>query len=428
METTLKEMVYGEEAWGRSPESREVAAHRKRTRLRRELEDPGTLVTDLPPLVTDLAKLGDETDLARLILLLSRRSDLDKDLVEMTGENIRALRERVSLGDERMRAELEREERMLLRLMAPSPRRTDSVQAAVRRGKVVAEGGETSSLKVEIVLRRKARPGYYATIVTVSELKRLGLEGLSGVEEPELWGCARDRTLPTPARLRALDELVERDDPGVPAFAVDELERAHADRRWRDELLLVTERVVVHDPWLRVRLTRSLLTHAGELLGGRDRAPLWAALRRYATLVRAEEAGSLVAFLDAPDALTHQVVFQSIANVFSVVPPGDAAPLDALRARIAELAPGYLRQSPPLTGEEMSLAMTAFLAAAALGSADLERLDRLLLGEHERWIVDTAAERLRALLEAWQQAEGGDRTRAFHAVEASLRRLSAPSA
>jgi hypothetical protein len=167
-------------------------------------------------------------------------------------------------------------------------------------------------------------------------------------------------------------------------------------------------------------LTQVLFDLAFELRDGREEEEtqaLWAALRRYATLVPAADAWTLLSFLgDELPRLTHQVVFQCIGNVFWNEPPADDAPLDALRERVVVLGLQYLAPSPPLSGEEMSLALTAFIAAAALGSEELGALEERLLALPEPWLTDEAKKRLEALAGRW-------RRKALRLVEESCRHL-----
>jgi hypothetical protein len=415
--------AYAEQPWDHShPESKRAADLREQARVRRELASTETPVFDIPSLLGNLRRFGEVDDIPLLRKLPRRRSDLGAALIDMTGEIIRMLLERAEAH-----ARIEREERTLITLMAPGPRDDASEYLAFRRGKLVAQGKNRRAVTAAIdQKRRTTNPHYHAIVLSVDELKNIELEGLLTTDRYELWEIVQDETLPAAARLRALDELIDRGDADVPAFAVGELERAHEDRAWCDGLIVGTERVIVKEPWLRERLTRSLLEHARALRGSGATPVLWAALRRYATLVPAKHAETLIEFLDDRPPhlnLTHQVVFQCVANVFSVSPPADDAPLDALRARVAGLATAYLRAEPLGSGDEASLAMTAFVAAAALGSAELERLEGLLLAHRERWLADAAAERLRALVSGWR-SRSGDGTVALERAEQSIERLS----
>jgi hypothetical protein len=418
-ELAFKKIAYDENQWRK--DRRDYNPDRVLRRARREIQDTSTPVYDLPSSQSYLRRFGEVEDLKLLFRLLARRFDLDAQLVDMTGETIRLLQEKTGLYED-----IEHEEMMLTRLLAPLPARSDSRVVAVRRGKILAEARERSILDDEIRSKRLRIPHCYAMFFSVEELSDLKFEGILTADDDALWAAVQNRSFAAAARLRALDELIERDDADVPAFAVEELERGGALEEWRDGLLVVTERMTVLDPGLRNRLTRILLIHAQALRSGGASPALWAALRRYATLVPGNRAAEFLEFLDpAAPALSHQVVFQCIANVFSVEPPSDDAPLDALRARVAVLAAGYLSVRPLETGTQMSLARNAFTAAAALGSEDLGRLEGLLLEQRERWLVDAAIEPLQALAEAWTKAPGGDHTNAFRVVEASLRRLSA---
>ena len=425
---SLIRTVHDEMRWHRQPPSQKEGSRRMLNRVREEMANSRTPIAELSAGQGLLRDFGDATDIVRLRELLEHRSDLDEQVVDMTGETIRRLQEKENLRDE-----IAREETIRLRLMTPYPRKQDSRFIAIRRGKIVAEAADSSSVSVAIVRKRQTNRSYHAMVLSVDELNDFKLEGILVSSEAELWEAVHNKSFSPSARLNALDELIARGDTDVPAFAVTELERADRGGEWRAGLLVVTERVIVRDRELRTRLTRTLLAHARalgrELLlppacgEKRDEQALWAALRRYATLVSADETGTLLEFLATSARLTHQVVFQCIANVFSVTPPKNGARLDPLRAKVSALAVEYLSQSTPITGEQVSLSLSAFVAAAALGSTDMEQLEHLL-AEHERWLVDTAADRLRALVEAWKTVVGGADTTAFRAVAKSLLRLS----
>jgi len=425
--------VYDEMRWDRQEPSRREGSMLMLNRVRGEIADPRTPVTELPAGQGTLAGDGNVTDIALLRELLKSRLDLDDQLVDMTGETIRRLQEKYNL-----RGEIEKEETLLLRLMTHYPRKQESRFFASRRGKMVAEARDSSSLASALTPKRRTNPGYHVMSLSVDELKVFQLEGLLASDAAELWDAVQNRGFPASARLRALDELIDRVDPAdarLSSFIVEELERSDRGGEWRDGLLITTERVLVRDPELRAALKVNLLAHARALRdSGAARAKrssgeqlaLWAALRRYATLVPAEETRSFLDFLDdATPGQTHQVVFQCVANVFSVEPPADGAPLDALRARVTALAGVYLRFRPLETGGQMSRATNSFVAAAALGSEELERLEGLLLAQQESWLVDKVIEQLRVFTEAWNKSVGGDRTRAFNVASGSLTRLRA---
>jgi hypothetical protein len=63
-------------------------------------------------------------------------------------------------------------------------------------------------------------------------------------------------------RIAALMELAARENPDLPAFVADELERGEGDPRWQDALVLVTERVLFPSADQRSRVAASLRKHA----------------------------------------------------------------------------------------------------------------------------------------------------------------------
>jgi len=115
---------------------------------------------------------------------------------------------------------------------------------------------------------------------------------------------------------------------------------------------------------------------------GQERA-LWAAIRRYASLVPVAEVDGLLEFLRDDDELqTKQATLQAIQNVFAVEAPDSCPGVRSVRDRVRSVATQCIT-APSLDSAGASLALQAVCAAIALRDPsaprlmkDLERLGR----------------------------------------------------
>lgn len=193
-----------------------------------------------------------------------------------------------------------------------------------------------------------------------------------------------DSDLDRRAKLR---QLMESEDPRVPAYIVGELKAADGARSdWIDTLLFAAEHASFTGDQreaLRPEILRHALARAKR--GPSDEA-LWAAVRQYALLLPAEpEKGQVEAFIDllgADDIKAQQVALQSLANVFAGRPPSLALDL----ARTREVVSAFVRASLQRLGSpaERALAISAYHAAAAVGALDLDALTTLFIDADER--------------------------------------------
>lgn len=242
----------------------------------------------------------------------------------------------------------------------------------------------------------------------------------------DLWRVIHAQEASVRERAACMSELAERSDAKLPSFVVQALDWTNADPRFRDALLATAEVMQVSDPALRERLEGALLRVATML---RDRPELsserslWAAVRRYASLVPQARVSGLLAFLRSADALTtRQVALQGTQNVFSVEPPGALAPLSALRERVRELALKYLDADWLVSPENNALALNAFCASAAAGEPELMALTDRLCALGKPRLRAQAAQKLEPIAAAWRArlAISAEPSEALLRLEASL--------
>lgn len=177
------------------------------------------------------------------------------------------------------------------------------------------------------------------------------------------WPAASDPGLPVAERAAALGELACVDDPALPAWLADEMERAEAGGEWQRMLVAAAEQSSLRGAEARRRLTGSLLAAARAQTG----PARWSAMRRHASIVDASRAGSLAEFL-APgcDDKTVQAALQCVVNIFELDPPGAEGARDELAAAVRAQADARLAPGPERTPEEAAVAYNCVVALAAL--------------------------------------------------------------
>lgn len=253
-------------------------------------------------------------------------------------------------------------------------------------------------------------------------------------EEPPsdeaLWGRFHTATVEElEPRIEALVELAEREHPDLPSFVRDELEREGLKPRWRDALVIITERVLFPDPADRRRVAASLRRHALALRDVREPESdeaLWACVWRYTTLILPAEIGTLLDFLRPVDTITtHQVALQSIENMFSRRLPDPALPLGDLRLRVEALAEESLAAPELDSAEKRAHAISAYCAVAALASPRLGVLTDRLRALNRSSMIFGVLQRLRPVAQAWSATVGpGDpEPTALASLRAALGRL-----
>lgn len=255
-----------------------------------------------------------------------------------------------------------------------------------------------------------------------AKLPRSAEEMTSG----ELWG--RVENSPKDEGWQAcLDELVERENPDVPAYIASQMQIGELQPSVRSALVFAAERSQCFEPDVRAALKEGLLAQAIALRDAGEERPLWSAVRRFASLVPVEEVDALLSFLrDEDQPTTLQVALQGIQHIFSVDLPRRYAAVERVRERVHHLAtkfisPAYLA---PHSGGA-SLALQLFCAAAALLDAQLSSLGERLLQLHRPYLVSRATEFLHTLELAWARAhEVEPRAEAQRLLSESIAKLS----
>lgn len=184
-----------------------------------------------------------------------------------------------------------------------------------------------------------------------------------------------------------------RDDMGAGqglrgVLTVEELlvELARADRPLSElqELISYAELVEVSEPGLRAELADALITHARVLRDMNDTAadpPLWAALRRFASLAAPQRVEELLDFMRLEDpATTRQAALLGVHSIVELHALPEGAAADRLRMRVATLARKYLDLDWLTSGQNVALATTAFTAAVLAEVPDSGELVEQALG------------------------------------------------
>lgn len=218
--------------------------------------------------------------------------------------------------------------------------------------------------------------------------------------------CARDREGPKPSlsdidvvRIRAIEfeiEAIDYDEKEVlrsPAFVVDSLARSGLYDRELELLIVTAHDIQVYNPGLREEMACQLHRHAikirdnisayGEwprpqsrrslvdpLIDRTDCPILWAAIRRFGSLVTVDKATWLLDFMRDEDVRsTKQVALQVLFWMRTTRPAVHAVwdhdVVEKIRSRVSEIAASRLfaEQIP----SEIALSMCAMVAAASFG-------------------------------------------------------------
>lgn len=222
----------------------------------------------------------------------------------------------------------------------------------------------------------------------------------------QLEGAARDE-----AWSAALSELVERQDPGLASYLAAELRARELSPAVRNALVFAAESTQCFDPDTRASITASLFAHAVILRDAGEERPLWAAVRRYASMVPIEEADGLLAFLRDEDApTTKQAALQGIQNIFTVDVADERAAVDRLRQRVHVLAEDLISPACLEVRGGPALALQAFCAAAALLDPTLPALAGRLVELGRPYLLRRSEEHVRSLDGLWARRPEEART------------------
>ena len=225
----------------------------------------------------------------------------------------------------------------------------------------------------------------------------------------QLWDELLGAETPVDRKAEALALLIAEGSEQVAAFVVSELGKTAIQPDWLDKLIFATEQIEFRDPSTRATLKERLQHHATLLLqSGRLRSEnaLWAAMRRYASLIEESEIQALQPFLEGKASLaTRQATLQAIHAIFQQSPPSDPAGLRALADRVDQIAVKYVDPELLVSPENTSLALNAVVALSALGSRGAISFAARMRETGNRWLMRRGAQALDGLLAAWRSKE-----------------------
>lgn len=219
---------------------------------------------------------------------------------------------------------------------------------------------------------------------------------LSEMNPDELWACI-DLGSVDESWEEALAELVEREDPDVAGYVARELQRDDLSIRARRALVFAAERAQSFEPEIREQLRKGLLAQALVMRDEGEEQPLWAAIRRLASL-DPNQASDLLLFLREEDTIpTKQAALQSIQNIFLVTSPEPHDGTRALLEHVHRLAAKLISPDSVSHPGAPSAALQAFCAATALLDPDLESLAEKLVSLNRPHLSRHAADFIRSM-------------------------------
>lgn len=255
------------------------------------------------------------------------------------------------------------------------------------------------------LVQRAPRP------VGLAENSLLILAGCAWQENSaRLWTALQAGGVEQRQRMQCLQELAQRRDDALPEYLAQQLAAElqagpQVDASWQAALLLAAERTQFVDAALRPKVQELLLEHARllrERTGESAQQPLWAALRRYATMIPAARVGDFLEFLrDADAPLTRQVALQGIQSVFFLAPPAAGLAVVPLRERVHALALHYLKPERTTNSEDRTLAINAFRAALALDDPAAPALLQALVQLREPHMLWLSQGPLQRMAQSW---------------------------
>jgi hypothetical protein len=214
-----------------------------------------------------------------------------------------------------------------------------------------------------------------------------------------------DQTADVEQRSDALHKLIALDDRAAAQVIISELSRPNIPREWVDHLICASEYVQFSEPRDRTLLGERLYNRALALLGNslsKSEPILWAAIRRYATLIPTEDAGSLLPFLGPKATIgTRQVALQGIQAIFELDPPSDPESLGSLTERVISLCETYIDPDVVVSAELGSLAVNSFLALSLMGREESVGFASRIKSLDRPWLARRAAQSLSRTRDRW---------------------------
>lgn len=251
-------------------------------------------------------------------------------------------------------------------------------------------------------------------------------QGVAEMSSDALWARLEgaDRG---PEWIAALGELAEREDPGLASYVVEQLQVAGLSSEARDALIFAAEECPCYPKNTRAALKDALLVHAVRMRDTGEQKPLWAAVRRYASLVPLQEADGLIQFLrDEDQQMTKHVALQGVESIFSVDPAADSPAVFALRERVRPIASAALAVAGGPERGGNAFATQAFCAAATLVDPELPALADQLAALRRPYPAARAVKVLRSVEALWERAaREPEAARARDLLNAAIARLAA---
>jgi hypothetical protein len=171
-------------------------------------------------------------------------------------------------------------------------------------------------------------------------------------------------------------------------------------------LVLASDEIDSTDGEERARLREALFRIALEIRDSKDesREPvLWAAIRRFASLVPVGEAHRLLEFTrEGCSTRTQQTVMQGFQEIFTHASPKELATCRGLGLPISKVMGGLKIPAGP--DAETTLALNAYHALAALGDERLTGWTETIVRSRQRWLINVALRRLKQVLESRDSA------------------------
>lgn len=200
-----------------------------------------------------------------------------------------------------------------------------------------------------------------------------------------------------------LQELVEREDPDVAAYVAWRLEHDELAIKRRVALVIAAERSQCFESDVRSLLQNGLYKSAIILRDAGEERALWAAIRRFASLVPLNQVDELLSFLRDEDSLaTKQAALQGIQSIFSTEIAGTDAAVERVRERVHVLAVQVLSRSSSVQPATSSFLLQAFVTAAVLIDPGFPELAEQFLQLSRSYLVVRACDILRSVQKAWE--------------------------
>lgn len=289
-----------------------------------------------------------------------------------------------------------------------------SIQRPLSRTRVVFRKLTPSS---QVPRPIRATKGDKDGLLNVREAKRPqdAKPGIRRARGP--WATVINPTHPIARRADALIQLCRTEDPQVRAFVILQLEAPFHDPAWLAHLVAAAEYLRFPDASMRERLRRALARHLARLLVEDPHSEvLWAVVRRYGSLLPAEEAERLILLL-SPDrpAKTRQVALQAIEDIFlSLDVPAEAA-TPRLKTSVRSVAEELLdRGQASRSPADDALLMNALSVSACLGDQHAAELAGKLKDQGGRLFLRMVRLRIADIEAVLRQRAGSSP----HAVEA----------